>query len=156
MKKKLPLILIAALLVAGGVYKFALAEPKAKPKHKIEGEVYVLPREFLVNLRDGRFARLNVGLVFAHGYSSAIAAEEAAKHGGGKKGGAPKPVEGFGVLPQEPFVRDIITDKLSAATARQITSGERREKLKKRIVRKINKTTDVKVEEVLFTDVAVQ
>lgn len=155
MKKKLPIIVIVALLLSGGVYKFALAEPEAKPKYKIEGEVYVLPTEFMVNLRDGRFARLNVGLIFAHGYSSAIAAEEAAKHAGGKKGAA-KPVEGFGILPQEPFVRDIVTDTLSAATARQLTSGERREKLKKRVARRINKTTDVKVEEVLFTDVAVQ
>ncbi len=154
MKKKLPIILVAALLLAGGVYKFALAEPAAKPKHKIEGEVYVLPTEFVVNLRDGRFARLNVGLIFDHSYSSAIAAEEAAKHAGGKT--AAKLVEGFGILPQEPFVRDIVTDTLSASTAGQIASRERRERLKKRIARKINKTTDVKVEEVLFTDVAVQ
>lgn len=64
MKKKLPIIAVVALVLAGGVYKFALATPTPKPKYKVEGEVYVIPKEFLVNLNDGRFARLNVGLEF--------------------------------------------------------------------------------------------
>lgn len=154
MKKKLPIIAVIALVLAGGVYKFALATPPPKPEYKVEGEVYVIPKEFLVNLKDGRFARLNVALEFGHGYSAAVAAAEAAAGHGGK--GAAKPVEGFGILPQEPVVRDIISDTISDSSARQLSSHERRERLKKRIEKKINKTTDVKVHEVLFTDVAVQ
>lgn len=154
MQKKLPIIAIVALLLAGGVYKFALAKPAPEPEYKVEGEVYVIPKEFLVNLKDGRFARLNVALEFDHGYSAAVAAEEAAAGHGAK--GAAKPVEGFGILPQEPVVRDIISDTISDSSARQFRSHERRERLKKRIRRKIDKATDVKVHEVLFTDVAVQ
>lgn len=154
MKKKLPIIAVVALVLAGGVYKFALATPTPKPKYKVEGEVYVIPKEFLVNLNDGRFARLNVGLEFSHGYSAAVAAEEAAAGHGAK--GAAKPVEGFGILPQEPVVRDIISDTISDSSARQLSSRERRERLKKRIAKKINKTTDVNVHEVLFTDITVQ
>ena len=64
MKKKLPIIVVVALLLAGGAYKTVLAKPKeAEPKHKVEGTVYVLPKEFLVNLADGRFAKVSVGFV---------------------------------------------------------------------------------------------
>lgn len=155
-KKKLIIIVVVAIVAALAGYKMVLAKPKEEPKQKVEGEVYVLPREFLVNLSDGRFAKLNVALEFDHDYSSYKAAEEyAAAHGGGSHGKA-KPPEGFGTLPQEPVVRDIITDSLSASTAKQVQGKESREKLKKSIAKKINKKTDVKVHHVLFTDVAVQ
>ena len=65
MKGKLKFIIpIVLLLVVGGVYKFVLAKPAVVPKPKVEGEVYVLPKDFLVNLSDGKFAKLGVGLVF--------------------------------------------------------------------------------------------
>lgn len=157
-KKKLIIIAVVAIVGALGGYKMVLAKPKEEgPKPKVAGEVYVLPKEFLVNLSDGRFARLNVAMEFGHGYTSALAVEEYAKaHGGGGKHGAAEPVEGFGALPQEAVVRDIITDALTDATAKQIQGAESREKLKKSIAKKINKNTDVKVHHVLFTDVAVQ
>ncbi len=70
--KKLKIIVPVLLVVLGGAYKFVLAKPaEAGPPPKIEGEVYVLPKEFLVNLADGKFAKLGVALVFHHGYSSA-------------------------------------------------------------------------------------
>lgn len=155
-KKKLIIIVVIAVVGALAGYKMVLAKPKEAPKPKVAGEVYVLPREFLVNLSDGRFAKLNVAMEFDHEYSSAKAAKEyAAAHGGGDHGKA-KPPEGFGLLPQEPVVRDIITDSLSEATAKQLQGKESREKLKKSIAKRINKKTDVKVHHVLFTDVAVQ
>ncbi|MGK2939733.1 MAG: flagellar basal body-associated FliL family protein [Solirubrobacteraceae bacterium] len=156
MKPKILVPVLVAVLAAGGAYKFMLAEPEAKPKHKVEGEVYVMPREFLVNLADGRFARLNVALVFEHGYTASHAAEVAAKESGAGKKGAAKPVEGFGVLPQEPLLRDIITGSLASVRAGSLQRTEARERLKRKIGRRIAAKTDVKVEEVLFTDVAVQ
>src|ERR1700759_4525190 len=62
MKKILPIVVL--LVALGGVYKFVLAKPgKAAPKPKVTGTVYMLQKEFLVNLADGRYAKLTVGLV---------------------------------------------------------------------------------------------
>ena len=60
MKKKL-MIAFSSCVALGGVYKFVLAKPKEEAKPNIEGTVYVLGKEFLVNLADGRFAKMTVG-----------------------------------------------------------------------------------------------
>ena len=73
-KKKLIIIAVLALVVAGGAYKTVLANPKEKaPEPKVAGTVYVLPKEFLVNLADGRFAKLQVALVVEHAPVAAVA-----------------------------------------------------------------------------------
>jgi flagellar FliL protein len=139
---------VVLLLVLGGVYKFVIAKPAAEAKPKIAGTVYVLPKEFLVNLAEGRFAKLGVGIVIdEHDHSLVDAAAD--KH-------ATKAPEGFGPLPQEAVIRDIITDTLTDRDASSLTDREGREKLKKKIIKVIAKRTDVHVEDVLFTDVAVQ
>lgn len=153
-KKKLIIIVVVAIVALLAGYKMVLAKPPAEPpKPKVEGEVYVLPKEFLVNLADGRFGKLNVALVFGHHYTSAEAAAELATGG---HGAAPEPPEGFGVLPQEALVRDIVTDVLTEATAKELQRRKSREHLKEDVAKQINKKTDVKVHHVLFTDVAVQ
>ena len=145
MNKKLIIIVVAALVVAGGAYKTVLAKPKApEPKHKVEGTVYVLPKEFLVNLADGRYAKLQVALVVEH---LPVAA-------GGH--GAPAPPEGYGSEPQEAIIRDLITDELTDASDHELIQREGREKIKKQILKSIKEHTDVHVEEVLFPDVTVQ
>jgi flagellar FliL protein len=147
MKSKLKFIVPILLVVLGGVYKFVLAKPGAPaPKPKVDGQVYVLPKEFLINLNGGRFAKLSVGLVLDH--SQAVVAE------GGHE--AVKPPEGFGTLPQEAVIRDLVTDRLTDDSADSLVTEKGREKLKKQLLLSIKKKTDVKVEEVLFTDVAVQ
>jgi flagellar FliL protein len=147
MKKKIIIIAVAALVLAGGAYKTVLAKPKEKPPEpKVHGTVYVLPKEFLVNLADGRFAKLQVALVVE-------AAEAAGGHGGH---GAPAPPEGYGAEPQEAIVRDLITDELTNAADHQLIQREGREKIKKKILKSIKEHTDVHVEEVLFPDVTVQ
>ena len=149
MMSKLKILLPVLLLVGGGAYKFVLAKPKTKePVPKVAGEVYVLPKDFLVNLSDGRFGKLNVALVFDHGFASAPA--------GGGEHAAAKPPEGYGALVQEPLVRAIVTDVLTDATADDLTGAKHRNELEEKIAKRIDKTTDVKVHEVLFTDVAVQ
>lgn len=148
MNKKLIIIVVAALVVAGGAYKTVLAKPKEKaPEPKVHGEVYVLPKEFLVNLADGRFAKLQVALVI-----------EPAAGGGGHGGGhgAPAPPEGYGSEPQEAIVRDLITDELTNAADHELIQREGRDKIKKQILKSIKEHTDVHVEEVLFPDVTVQ
>jgi flagellar FliL protein len=139
---------VVLLLVLGGVYKFVLAKPAAEAKPKIAGTVYVLPKEFLVNLADGRFAKLGVGIVLdLEDESIALAAKDKE---------APKAPEGFGPLPQEAVIRDIITDTLTDRDASSLTERGGRERLKKKIIKVIRKRTDVHIDDVLFTDVAVQ
>ena len=145
MKKKLIILVVAVLVIAGGAYKTVLAKPKEKaPEPKVHGTVYVLPKEFLVNLADGRFAKLQVALVVEH---LPVAA-------GGH--GAPAPPEGYGSEPQEAIVRDLITDELTNASDHELIQRDGRTKIKKRILEAIKKHTDVHVEEVLFPDVTVQ
>jgi len=148
MNKKIIIIAVAALVVAGGAYKTVLAKPKEKaPEPKVHGEIYVLPKEFLVNLADGRFAKLQVALLVEAGASAA--------HGGGGHG-APSPPEGYGTEPQEAILRDLITDTLTDAADHELINREGREKIKKKILKSIKEHTDVHVEEVLFPDVTVQ
>jgi len=149
MASKLKIVIpVVLLLVLGGVYKFVIAKPEAVAKLKIEGTVYVLPKEFLVNLSEGRFVKLGVGVVLdPKDHSLAAAAEN--KH-------ATKPPEGFGPLPQEAVIRDIITDILTDRDAGSLIDRDGREKLKEKIVKAIHHDTDVHVEDVLFTDMAVQ
>jgi hypothetical protein len=81
MKSKLKFIVPILLIAVGGVYKFVLAKPGAPaPKPKVDGQVYVLPKEFLINLNGGRFAKLSVGLVLDH--TQAIVAEGGHEAGG--------------------------------------------------------------------------
>jgi flagellar FliL protein len=148
MKGKLKIIVpLVLLIVLGGAYKFVLAKPAAKEKPKVEGEVYVLPKDFLVNLSDGKFAKLGIGLVFDEGFTAAPA--------GGGEGGAATP-DGYGALTQEPVVRDIVTDVVTDQSAAELTSRKGREEIKAKILKRLKSQTDVKVHEVLLTDVAVQ
>ena len=147
MKGKLKIVLPLVLLIAlGGVYKFVLAKPAAEAKPKVDGQVYVLPKDFLVNLSDGKFAKLGVALVFDKGFTAAPAKAE---------GGAAPP-DGYGVLTQEPVVRDIVTDVVTDERADDLTSRKGREEIKANILKRLRAQTDVKVHEVLLTDVAVQ
>lgn len=140
MKGKLKVIaVVLALVVVGAAYKFVLAAP-AETKSKVEGHVYVLPKEFVLNLADGRYAKLTVALVL----------EEAVE------AGHSPPPEGFGPLEQEALVRGIVTDALTGASAASLTSLEGRDAYERRIRTSIHHTTDVEAESVLFTDLVVQ
>ena len=145
-KKIVPVI--ALLAVLGGVYKFVLAKPAtAEPKPHVQGSVYMLQKEFLINLADGRFAKMQIGLVLAHDDTSTVAA-------GGHE--ASTPPEGYGAMAQEGIVRDLITGVLTDAKDKDLIEEHGREELKKEILKVLKKKTDVKVEEVLFSDLTVQ
>ena len=146
MNKKVIIIAVSVLVALAGAYHFVLAKPEAKAEPKVEGNVYVLGKEFLVNLHGGHFAKLTAALVLSHDDTSTQAAE----------GEGAKPPEGFGDMPQEAVVRDIITDDLTGRDQADLIDRDKREKLKARIAKDLLKHTDVKVEDVLITDVTVQ
>ena len=110
MKKKIIIVLVVLLAGGGFVAKSMFLKP-AVAKEKIEGTIYILPKQFTANLKDGRYATLTVALVLAPGQSTGAAA-------GGEGGGAAPP-EGFGTLPEEAAVRDIITNLITDQSSRR-------------------------------------
>ncbi len=148
MRRRLKIIVpLALLLVLGGFYKVVLASPGKEEKSKVHGHVYVLPKQFLVNLSDGHFAKLDVALL--------VSEEEHKKLSEGGHGGA-SPPEGFGPMEQEAVVRDVITDEVTDASKDQLVNRRGRNRLKKKVLKALHKKTDVEITEVLLTDVAVQ
>lgn len=141
-RKKVILIAVAVLVVAGLAYKMVLA-PKSESKVKVEGTVYVMPKEFLLNLAEGRYAKLTVALVLAPGQSATGSS-------------ATPPAEGFGTLEQEPLVRQIVTDTITGIPAAQLTSRKQRHQLQVNIRKEVDKTTDVKTKSVVFSELVVQ
>jgi flagellar basal body-associated protein FliL len=142
MKVVVPLLLV---LVAGAVYMTMLSGSTTEAKRKVAGDVYVLPKDFVVNLSDGHFAKLTVALVLAPGALPAAGPEA-----------APAPVEGFGALPQEAVVRDVVTDEITGVSSARLTAADGRRWLKRRLLAAIRDHTDVRVLGVLLPDVAVQ
>ena len=141
-RKALIIIGVVALVVAGLAYKMVLA-PKSESKEKVEGTVYVMPKEFLLNLAGGRYAKMTVALVLAPGQSAAGSSET-------------PPPEGFGTLEQEPLVRQVVTDTLTGVPAAELTSRKHRHHFQEEIRREVDKTTDVKTKAIVFSDLVVQ
>ena len=151
-KKPLIPIVLALLLVVGlgAGYKFGLADPsEAAAKPKVKGHSYVLGKEFLVNLSDGRYAQFTVALVLAKGDTSTEAVE-------GEEGHVAKPLEGYGDMRQESIVRAIISDEITGLDDTQLIRRDSRERVARAIAKQISKRTDVKVDDVLFPDMRVQ
>ena len=145
MKKIAPIVVL--IVVLAGAYKFVIAKPSAaKPKPKVDGTVYILGKEFLVNLSDDRFAKLTVALVLDKKDTSVPASSE---------GGATVP-DGFGAMTEEAAVRDVITNDLTDAKADDLITAKGRAGVKQEILKDLTAHTDVKVDDLLFTDVTVQ
>jgi flagellar basal body-associated protein FliL len=144
-KKKI--MIIAAVLVLGGGYeaKSMLMPPPKAPVPKIAGALYIMPGQFLVNLTDGRYGKVNVALDLAPGQSDGSGATAATT-----------PPDGYGTLPEEAAVRAVITNDLTDQSSNALIDARARGKLLATILAGINKSTDVKVKQVMFTDVAVQ
>jgi flagellar basal body-associated protein FliL len=145
MKKKILIILPVLLLGGGYVAKAKLMPPKVV-KPKLAGEIYILPKQFMCNLQDGHYATLTVALELAPGQSDGATAESA-----GATAGAT-----VGTLPEEAVIRAIITNLITNETSKTLVTDLGRTGLEKQILSQIKTTTDVKVNQVFFTDVAVQ
>jgi flagellar FliL protein len=143
-KKKLMLVVALPILVLGIGYK--MTQPKPVNKDKIKGTIYVLPAPFLLNLSEGRFAKLTVGLELAPGQSDGASATASASSG----------ENAVGTLPEEPLVREIVTNAVTNQNGETLVSNAGRAAIKRQILAAIDKQTDVKVEAVLIPDLTVQ
>jgi flagellar protein FliL len=142
MSKKKLLIPLLLLLVLGVGY--SMSKPKHTVKQKIAGTIYQLPQPFLVNLAEGHYAKLTVALELAPGQSD------------GATAGSSSSGEGAGTLPEEPAVREIVTDSVTGQSGGTLISSQGRTSLKHHILASILHQTDVKVEAVLFPELTVQ
>lgn len=134
----LPVLLFAA---------YTVTKPKPKtPKPKIVGTIYTMPGSFLLNLSGGRYAKLEVALVLAPGQSDGASATASS-------GGSESTV---GTLPEEPVVREIVTNLVTNINGEALISAQGRAALKKQVLAAITKQTDLKVEAVLIPELTVQ
>jgi Flagellar basal body-associated protein FliL len=143
MSKKKLLIPLVLLLVLGVGY--SMSKPKKTLKQKVPGTIYLMPQPFLVNLAEGHYAKLSVALELSPGQSDGASAAGSSSSG-----------EGAGTLPEEPLVREIVTDTVTGLSGGTLTSSQSRASLKHRILVTIDRQTDVKVEGVLIPELTVQ
>jgi flagellar basal body-associated protein FliL len=140
--KKILLVAIVPILLFGG---YTMTKAKPVVKEKVKGTIYVMPQSFLLNLSDGRYAKISVALQLAPGQSDGASATAAS----GSESGP-------GTLPEEAIVREIITNAVTGQSGETLISSHGREAIKRQILHTIQQRTDVKLEEVLFPDFTVQ
>jgi flagellar basal body-associated protein FliL len=148
MKKKLMIIGPVVLLVAlFAVKTFVLAPPPPDEKKLATepGLTYTMPESFVVNLADGgespHFAKVGVALRFSKLSEGEVTPGE---------GDTPDHVEGAAEL------RDIVIATLQSKTSGELSGVEGRDDVKKKIVERVNKQTDLKILDVYYTEFAVQ
>jgi flagellar basal body-associated protein FliL len=141
--KKIMLALALPVLLFAG---YTMSKPKPVNKDKIKGTIYVMPKDFLLNLSDGRYAKLTVALQLAPGQSNGAAAGASASSS----------ESSAGTLPEEPIVREIVTNLVTNQTGEALVSAAGRKSIRQKILLAIQAQTDDKVEAVLFPDLTVQ
>ena len=123
MSGKLLLVVAVVTVLAGGVYKLALARPESAAA--AHSEIYVMHHDVLVDLAGGRYATVTLGLEVPP------ASEELAESG---------------------VVGDVVTRDLTNVDPGDLLVRERRELLKVRLARDLRAQTDLDVGRVLLTD----
>jgi flagellar FliL protein len=141
-KIMIPLLVVVLLLVGYEGYSKATAPPP--PKQKITGTIYVLGKDFTLNMAAGNYATMTVALVLAP--TQAMATTDPSN----------PPPTGFGDLPEEAVVRAIITNVVTGQPSSELIGASGRAKLEHEILTDIKKQTDVAVTAVYFSDLAVQ
>jgi len=141
--KKIMLALALPVLLFGG---YTMTKHKPVVKMKIKGTIYVMPQSFLLNLSDGRYAKLTVALQLAPGQSDGASA-------GASSSGSESSA---GTLPEEAIVREIITNTITNQTGEALVAASTRHALREKILAAIQRETDLKVESVLLPDLTVQ
>jgi flagellar FliL protein len=91
--------------------------------------------------------KLTVALELAPGQSDGATAGE---------GGSSSSENSAGTLPEEPLVREIVTNAVTNENGESLVSSPSRKAIRQKILSAIQKQTDVKVEAVLFPDLTVQ
>jgi flagellar basal body-associated protein FliL len=143
LKNKKMMLAIALPILLFGAYTMTKHKPVVK--QKIKGTIYVMPKEFLLNLRDGRYAKVAIALDLAPGQSD-----------GASAGASSSGETAAGTLPEEPLVREIVTNLITDQSGEQLVSTSGRRAIRKQIAAAISAQTDIKVESVLIPDLTVQ
>ncbi|MGA2470923.1 MAG: flagellar basal body-associated FliL family protein [Solirubrobacteraceae bacterium] len=151
MKIPKPKIVIPLVVFVVGLAVAYEVTAKATPvaRAKVAGTVYVLPQDFLINLSDGEFAKLAVGLVLAPGQSDGASAASGSAQDANSQ-------EDIGTLPEEALIRAIVTNILTNQSSTDLLDQSSREQVEAQILTSIRKYTDVKVSQVFFPDLTVQ
>lgn len=149
MKKKLMVIVPVIVLLLGLVaVKMIVLKPAPPDERKLAaqpGQTYTLSEPFVVNLADGssspHFAKVGIAMRFSKWSDRAII-----------PGKADRPA----TTASDPELRDIVIATLSGKTSRQLQTAAGRDDVKRAIVQKVNKQTDLKILDVYYTEFAVQ
>lgn len=144
-KKILFALALPVLLLAG----YTLTKHKPVVKTKVKGTIYVLPQPFLLNLSDGRYAKLSVALDLAPGQSDGAGADASSSSSGSAEPSA-------GTLPEEPLVREIVTNAVTNQSGEELIEARGRAAIKARILAAIRLQTDLEVEKVMIPELTVQ
>jgi flagellar FliL protein len=147
MKRKKILIPLLVVILGGGAFAYKMQKKPVVVHLKIPGITYVLPTPFLLNLSDGQYAKLTVGLELAPGQTDGVTAATA---------GETTPSDGIGTLPEEAEVRAIVTNVVTNTSSTALINATSRAQIEQQILTQITKQTDDKVDKVIFTDLAVQ
>lgn len=145
MSKKKLIIGVVALVFVGFV-GYTMTKPKKVVKLKVTGTLYIMPQSFLLNLSEGHYAKLAVGLQLAPTQSDGASASSGSSSG----------TEGAGTLPEEPLVREIVTNTVTGQSGSTLISNTGRDSIKQQILTTIRTQTDLKVNAVLFPEITVQ
>jgi len=136
---------VVALIAAAAGWLFLKPAPAAVDETAQPGLVHTLADPFVVNLADSggvpRFVKVGVALRLARSSDDLVTPAGT---------GAPATVEG------EAQVRDIVIAALQARTSTALGTARGRAALKREIVRRITRDTDIDVLDVYYTEFAVQ
>ncbi len=101
MNKKILIPVIVVVVAIAGFAGYSEAKPKSHTKIKINGTIYILPKQFTLNLKGGQYATLTVALLLAPGQSVGVTSP------------TNPPPTGFGSLTDEAVIRAIITNDVT-------------------------------------------
>ncbi|HEX3802932.1 MAG TPA: flagellar basal body-associated FliL family protein [Solirubrobacteraceae bacterium] len=144
MNKKLIIPIVVVVLGVLAFAGYSVAKPKSHTKIKINGTIYILPKQFTLNLKSGQYATLTVALLLAPGQSVGVTTP------------TNPPPTGFGSLTDEAVIRAIITNDVTDQGENALITQPGRKALEAKILSDITSQTDTKVKAIYFTDVAVQ
>ena len=143
MKKLIPIIIVVVLGGAFAGYTFAMPHKKTAPP-KVSGSLYILPKQFTLNLAGGQYASVTAALLLAPSQSE------------GSTDPSNPPPTGFGSLPEEAVIRAIITDAITDQPTSVLLTPGGRAKLRASILHTIKTQTDDDITNIYLTDIAVQ
>jgi len=153
--KNKKLLIVIVVVVLGGAFaaKTFLLKPAPVDEKKlarVEGPIFTIPEEFVVNLAPGsdgvsHFARATVALGV-----SKLSASHVPAAGGEGGSGAPPAIEG------QAKIQDLIRDVLSSRSREELLTKKGRDEVKEAIVKLVNRDTELKIVEVYLPKFAVQ